>query len=250
MLLRIEDIKEIKKVSKGYEIVFNDGNYIWLTKRRTIIALLMLIKYEVSSEADLARGSLRLQEVQQILAGRYDPTWINKEGYGDANKPFSELWNEEGFTWIQQHQQSGRGSKQYKLEPSDHYRFFTEVRKAFRKSLSISEQTILLQEQKMFCNLCGSRLSDHKSVYKDGRIFFRDRVRQTFDHRVPVEKGGDSTPENFQALCFACNKSKWQICNICDLPNCSENCALAFPENSNIVAPTGEDITDRLNRGK
>lgn len=46
-MLRIEDIVEIRKATvydRGYEIVFPDNKIIWLTKRRTIAGLLLLIK--------------------------------------------------------------------------------------------------------------------------------------------------------------------------------------------------------------
>ena len=48
-MIRIEDIIEIRKAvvyDRGYEIVFPNNKIIWLTKRRTIAGLLLLIKYE------------------------------------------------------------------------------------------------------------------------------------------------------------------------------------------------------------
>ena len=101
-MLKIEDIVEIRSAKvydKGYEIVFPDNRIIWLIKRRTIAGLLLLIKYETCSEEDLVGANNRLQEVKKILAGKYNPSWI-KDRYGDANKPFSELWTEEGFSCI------------------------------------------------------------------------------------------------------------------------------------------------------
>lgn len=245
--LSIIDIAEIRKrkSGKGYEIVFQDGRVIWLTKRRTIIALLMLIEYGISSEADLARGSSRLAEVKRILKGRYEEGWI-RDGYADANKPFSELWNEEGFTWIHPAQEKILGSQQYVLRPEDHDRLFENVRKAFRVSLSPEDQRKVIAGQRGLCNFCGSRLRVKGQIRKT--TFAKDRVRTVFDHRVPVEKRGRSVIENYQALCFYCNKSKWQICNICGLPNCDENCALAYPERSRIISPTQEDISDRMKR--
>lgn len=64
-MLQIEDIIEIRKAEiydRGYEIVFPNNKIIWLTKRRTIAGLLLLIKYEICSEEDLvgANGRLRV----------------------------------------------------------------------------------------------------------------------------------------------------------------------------------------------
>ena len=54
-MLHLEDIIEIRKSSNrsGYEIVFPENRIIWVTKRRTLAGLLLLIKYEYCSEADL-----------------------------------------------------------------------------------------------------------------------------------------------------------------------------------------------------
>ncbi len=245
--LSIRDIEEIrqKRNGKGYEIVFQDGRIIWLTKRRTIAALLMLIEYGVSSEADLARGSEHLAEIKRMLTGRYEEEWI-RDGYADANKPFSELWNEEGFTWIHPAQEKLQGNQQYVLRPEDHDRLFEDVKKAFRLSLSSENQKKIIAKQRDLCNLCGSKLRARKQIEKT--TFAKDRVRMVFDHRTPVERGGKSTLVNYQALCFYCNKSKWQICNICDLPDCDADCSLAYPERSTVISPTQENISDRMKR--
>jgi len=68
-VLNLEDIIEIRKATErsGYEIVFPDNKIIWLIKRRTIIGLLLLLKYEYCSEADLVRANDRLQSIKEIL---------------------------------------------------------------------------------------------------------------------------------------------------------------------------------------
>ncbi len=249
-MLKIENIEVIKKRPRsshepGYEIVFNDGRSIWITKGRTIIALLILIKYGEGSESDLAKGSEKIPEIKKILQGKY-PEKLIKDYYSDANKPFSELWNEEGFVWIKNPiGQRRERSQSYVLLREDHEKLFAKVTKAHRKGLSTIEIVNLIQRLPGSCNLCGSR------VVVDPQLpphpFSRDRLKRRIDHRIPVEKGGSSDDTaNFQVLCFYCNKSKWQVCNICPLPNCSQTCVLAFPERSHIVAPTGEDISDRI----
>ncbi|QRG67716.1 HNH endonuclease [Brevibacillus choshinensis] len=246
-MLRVEDIIEIREKDddRGFEIVFDDGRIIWLTKRRTIISLLMLIKYGASSEADLARGSIRIQEVKSILANKCPEEWI-LDGYADANKPFSELWNEEGFSWIHPAEEKLKGNQQYVLKVDDHEKLFTAVKKAFRTAPKKQEKEEISKRQEGLCNFCGSRLLEKKSITIS--TFAKDRVRQVFDHRIPVEKGGDSNLDNYQALCFSCNKYKWQICNLCHLETCDPNCALVKPESHTVISPTNEDISDRLYR--
>lgn len=245
-MLSIEDIKEIQKKSDevGYNIVFTDGRAIWVTKARAIVALLLLIKYGEGSESDLANGSQKIPEIKKILEGKY-PTGLIRDFYSDANKPFSELWNEEGFSWIKSSTgQRKNRSQSYILLTEDHEKLFTKVKKAFRKTLTDSQVEGITQRLPNRCNLCGAKVLVKARLLAN--LFSRDRLRRCLDHRIPIEKGGSSSPDNFQILCFYCNKSKWQICDICPLPDCSPICALSFPERSSIVAPTNEDISDRL----
>lgn len=244
-MLKIEDIIEVIKCSdkKGYEIVFPNNQVIWTVKRRTIVGLLLLIKYEYCSEADLAGANDRLQNIKSILSEKIDPSWV-QDRYGDANKPFSELWTEEGFSCI--HAEVMKGNRQYVLHPSDHKLLFNNNRKASRTQLSTQEKINILNKQKDLCNICGSRLevNNHSAIH----VFAKDRTKLEFDHRIPVDKGGKTTLNNIQALCHYCNKCKRQMCFICDLQECSESCALVNPEKNSVVLATGEDISGRITR--
>ncbi|MBP8083120.1 MAG: HNH endonuclease [Spirochaetes bacterium] len=64
------------------------------------------------------------------------------------------------------------------------------------------------------CPLCGRK--------------FNATIKTAFDHRVPLIKGGNGTPENYQVICFECNNQKRSQCRHCEL-NCND-CFLAFPE--------------------
>jgi hypothetical protein len=167
--------------------------------------------------------------------------------YGDANKPFSELWNEEGFYFITNPVGQRRGrSQMYVLREEDHEKLFkiSVNKKASRRQPSREEKLKICALQESRCNICGSSVRSRRI---SDRAFCKDRRRGVFDHRKPVEMGDNSEFENYQLLCFYCNKSKWQICNICESPNC-EKCVLAYPEKSSIIVPTNEDISDMLNR--
>lgn len=244
--IRIENIVSIEKNEggRGYVILFQDGGKIFLTKRRTIPALLILLRYGDGCEADLQKGSERLPKIKRILQGKMPENWI-QDAYADANKPFSELWNEEGIVWITNTPGDRRlGSQRYVLNPEDHNKFFTlSLQKANRRSLTPIEKEEIRKKQHFGCNICKSQVYPRSKVKK--HTFSRDRVREVFDHRIPVEKGGSSESENFQALCFYCNKSKWQICTICLSDTC-EQCALAYPERNKVITPTQEDIGDRM----
>ncbi|OHB41395.1 MAG: hypothetical protein A2Y11_03485 [Planctomycetes bacterium GWC2_39_26] len=247
--MKLSDIKEIKKnpMGKGYLIIFNDGRSVLMHKRRTIPALLTLIRHGEGCENDLTNTTTNLKEIKKELEGKI-PSNLIQDSYSDANKPFSELWNEEGFTFIENPVGEKRqGSQKYILEEKDHEKLFIAHKKAERKLPPQNATGEILVKQKGKCNLCGALLRQRKDI--KSKTYAKDRVRLVWDHRVPVEKGGNSGGNNFQALCFYCNKCKWQICNFCkDGPENCLNCVLAHPESTVIIYPTKEDIADRLNR--
>ena len=111
------------------------------------------------------------------------------------------------------------------------------------KKIDKQEQVLRLKQNGR-CNICGSKIVPKSKLNKT--TFSKDRRREVFDHRLPVEHGGESNLNNYQVLCFYCNKSKWQICNICDINGCHTNCVLRNPESNKIISPTGENISDLL----
>lgn len=244
-MLQIEDIIEIRKATihdRGYEIVFGNNKVIWLTKRRTIAGLLLLIKYGTASEADLVGANNRLQEIKKLLNGKINPSWI-QDRYGDANKPFSELWTEEGFSVV--YAEGLQGNRQYVLKKEDHDKLFNPNAKASRLQLGATDKTSVLLAQKNKCNFCGSNLLKKSEISK--HTFAKDRVTLEFDHKIPIDRGGENTISNYQALCHYCNKCKRQMCFICD-QECSDECALVDPSKSFVVLATGENISDRFSR--
>lgn len=242
-MIKLEDIKIIRKAqqhNKGYEIVFSNNRIIWLIKRRTIIALLLLIKYQVCSEKDLTAANNRLIEIKKIIDGKYKAEWI-LNSYSDANKPFSELWTEEGFSCI--YSAGLKGNQQYVLNPEDHELLFNTRLKSNRAKLSSNAQKKILEKQHYKCNICGSQLKVLKDINR--YTFAKDRVKQEFDHKIPIDKGGTNNLDNYQALCHYCNKCKRQICFICNI-TCSDKYALVNPTMSKIILATGENIEDRM----
>ncbi|MBC5998157.1 HNH endonuclease [Romboutsia ilealis] len=242
-MLKIEDIIEIRKCTekKGYEIEFPDNNIIWMRKKRTIVGLLLLIKYGICSEEDLAGQNTRLQELKSILSDKA-PKDLIKDRYGDANKPFSELWSEEGFSFIRA--EGMKGNRQYVLDAKDHELLFLNVEKSERIQLSKKNKEAILNRQNSKCNICGSNLKLNSEI--NNHTFAKDRVKTEYDHRIPIDKGGKNSLDNFQALCHYCNKCKRQMCYICPHEKCNSDCALVSPETNSIVKATNEDISDRM----
>ena len=206
--------------------------------------MLTLIKYGEGCENDLTKLTTNLLELKQVLKGKM-PDDLILDSYSDANKPFSELWNEEGFTFIKNPiGEKRQGSQKYVLDPKDHFRLFTVLKKAERKPPNAQERETILKIQDSRCNFCNSKIFPSSQVGKN--TFAKDRVRLVWDHRIPIEKSGRSCLDNYQGLCFSCNKYKWMICNICELSgNECVKCTLAFPEKFSKILPTGEDISDR-----
>lgn len=247
-MLKLENIKSIckSKEQKGYFITFNDDQFIHLSKKRTIIALLVLIKNGVGSESDLSKGNTTINEIRAILGDTIEENLI-QDFYGDANKPYSELWNEEGFTFIDNLKGGKIGkSQQYVLKKENHHKLLTLSQKAYRKAPTNTEKEQIRNQQKGRCNFCGSKIRTKDKLLEN--TYAKDRRREVFDHRIPVEKGGKSEFGNYQGLCFYCNKSKWQLCNICTIEGCDKKCALCHPEKSKIISPTNENIEDMLLR--
>lgn len=74
-MLRVEDIIIVRKAEarNGYEIVFPDNKIIWVVKRRCLAGILLLIKYEYCSEADLVGANNRLTTIKRLLNGKNQP---------------------------------------------------------------------------------------------------------------------------------------------------------------------------------
>jgi hypothetical protein len=244
--VRVTDIVEIKQIPRdGYVISFRDGRTIRMSKARAIVALLVLLQNGEARERDLTEGSESLAALRKTLKGKI-PEKLIREFYRDANKPFSELWNEEGFAFMRPPTaKRAKRSQVYTLLESDHELLFLPVEKAVRKAPSKSTIANISQRKDGHCNLCAAILVEQDDVL--AKAFCRDRQTRCYDHRMPVQQhpGAGSDSDNYQMLCFYCNKSKWQICHTCVDSQCI-NCALAFPEISTIVFPTGEDISDRM----
>lgn len=83
-----------------------------------------------------------------------------------------------------------------------------------RTYLNASEKKALFDSADKCCAICGCDFSKENP--------------HSFDHRVPLLRGGIGARENFQLVCYDCNNQKRVQCKGCEL-DC-QKCFLAFPE--------------------
>ena len=97
----------------------------------------------------------------------------------------------------------------------------------------------LIERDGFVCNITGIPL-----LPKPPKSTFVKHLRmKSIDHRRPKLKRGKTELVNLQLLADYINERKKQICSICEKAKCEE-CVLAFPEKSDIVYPTKENISD------
>ena len=99
----------------------------------------------------------------------------------------------------------------------------------------------LIEKYGFKCNITGIHLLKDPPKHT-----FAERLRvKAIDHRRPKLKQGKTEFDNLQILSHYVNERKKQICSICTEPKC-EKCALAYPENTTIVYPTGDEISELM----
>ena len=89
---------------------------------------------------------------------------------------------------------------------------------------------------------------DISKLEKNKTNFMSKMLEIVFDHRVPLFKGGsdDNTNlDNWQVLSWYVNNEKNKVCKNCYENNC-DDCALAYPENSEKIKPTNQNLKDLL----
>jgi hypothetical protein len=121
--------------------------------------------------------------------------------------------------------------------------FIQLSRRNAREALSPRNRKMIYEKFKGRCNITGIRVYDRIK----GPRFFKGLMLASYDHRRPLSKGGSNELSNWQLLSRLANDEKNKICNICDGTNC-EQCALAYPENFNIIQANNQDINELFPR--
>jgi len=104
----------------------------------------------------------------------------------------------------------------------------------------------LIKRSDSCCAITGYKLLKADKLKKAKISFLSKMLELVFDHRVPIFKGGsdDNTKiDNWQILSWYANNEKNKVCKNCYEKNC-DNCALAYPEKSNTIKPTGQSLKD------
>ena len=202
LIVSLDEIYSITKSkdSPGFQIRFKDGKSIHLTKRRTIIALLVLIHKGTGTQADLAQGNTTIPEIRKILGDKLPVDYVS-DFYSDANKPFSELWNEEGFSFITNVTLGKvQRSKGYLLNKDDHIHLFSNHHKALRKAPSNEQSLELIKKQQSRCNFCGSKLLTHAEIKPN--TFARDHVSDLPPITLPPDSEKSPVKNHLNCLSF------------------------------------------------
>ncbi len=196
--MKLENIKRIEKIDNRYHIIFNDDNVIVLHNRRTILPLLFLIKYGESSNQDLS--SNRYNEIVKALNNKCDDN-ILKNDYKDIIKPYSDLINEEGFSFIKRDKRGKRSY--YILSKKDHPLLLSKDPNA---SFNMSKDSFdaLYSSNNGLCYMCDNHISKNEAF---------------LDYIIPLFRGGNDNIDNIQILCKTCMDNKKKVCK-----NCIELC--------------------------
>lgn len=99
-----------------------------------------------------------------------------------------------------------------------------------RQYPSAQQKKAIWERDQGRCQICGA--SDENMQY---------------DHKIPLERQGETTTENLQLLCRACNIDKRGACKRCRLTSC-EACPYAYPEHvhSRLMIHLDDPTTEQL----
>ena len=208
-MFKIEDIVEIRKlddVKARYrnEIEFKDGSIIRIKRRRCVLPILLLIKYQKTSNHDYENQ--RHIEIEELVRGKYTYEGYFRVDYKSNEESFRYLYNSEGFDFIQFHKVGS--VNYYILAPEDHWKLLLD-REVTEYRLRNYEKEYVFDKQGFLCNMCGKIMS-----YREA----------TIDYIIPPARGGEECAENTELLCLECFKKKRKICKncieICDKSTC------------------------------
>ena len=172
--------------------------------------------------------------------------------YDDPNKAVNEFMNDKGFiSFVQQKKISSKNGlvDSYKLDFKKLTQFLDSggvIHEIFRRQPSKKVKDILSKETGNICQITGFKLLAKTRLKESSSDFLIKLTSINYDHKVPLFKGGDDSPDspkNWMTISEYANREKNKICKTCDYANCNE-CALAFPENTSTIKPSGQNLKD------
>lgn len=173
--------------------------------------------------------------------------------YKDSNKAINEFIIQEGFQdFVLKEKKNASNDEKvdyFKLDLNkicSHLDRKGEFGKKVRKQPNNKIVKELIKRSGSCCAITGYKLLKAGKLKEEKISFLSKMLELVFDHRVPIFKGGsdDNTKiDNWQILSWYANNEKNKVCKNCYEKNC-DNCALAYPEKSNIIKPTEQSLKD------
>jgi len=169
----------------------------------------------------------------------------------DPNRALSDLRNDDGFAYFIESRKNAKRNMEIRLDIEE---LFDIHKDQFGETITLSvgmrqspSTTLKQQLQVKFknrCNITGYKLHEHL----DKGVFLKNLQLVSYDHRVPLSKDqtrDQNKIENWQILSELVNREKNKLCNSCSVADC-DSCALAYPEESNIIIANNQDISSLM----
>lgn len=210
-------------------------------------------QFEITFKGKTLKFQLKIKRsftVMKALLESY-PDYLNIHDLdnilSDPNRAHSDLKSENGFSNFLIEKRDKKRVNNIKLDIEkifqhwDHKRsdeFLKFSPAYYRSSLNKDQKNELYEKFKGKCNITGIKV--HKKL--KGNFFCSQLLTASYDHRIPVSRGGSNEFENWQLISVYMNREKNKICNSCTKISCNI-CALAFPEKYNVIQANSQDIS-------
>ena len=166
--------------------------------------------------------------------------------YADPNRAYNDLKNDEGYQSFLTEARNTKNTMTVKLQVEKLCKHCNPNGEPVYLGVADQRETLAPEDQKKIvdnfgglCNITKIKLYDKGEF--DHRTFAKSLMVVNYDHRRPKFKGGNNSLENYQIISEFVNREKNKICKICHDAKC-ESCALAYPEKTSIIHPTGQNI--------
>lgn len=157
--------------------------------------------------------SLTNKAKKKILVELWPQKWVKSSRLLELtnqkyfDRRIRELRDELGFQ-IESRYVDGEAA--YRLVSHD-YQFLKR-----RQYPTQKQKELLIKKYGFKCNICGL-------------VSEKGKNDLNYDHRIPLNRGGEAEIDNLQLLCTRCNNMKRRECQACTKKSCNE-CQYAFPE--------------------
>lgn len=223
-------------ISYSYKIINNKEKKVEITysKKRLLFQLRVKRAFTVLIELLKAYpGYINIHSLDKTL--------------NDPNRAHSSLRNENGFAEYLIEKRGDQRVNYIKIDIDKLFNNYYGKRIIgcitlsvldLRKVLSDEVKDRIFKKHKGKCNI--TNISLYQNLPQ--AHFFKSGLLATYDHRIPISKGGKDIESNLQLLSVLANNEKNKICNKCVSGKCNK-CALAFPERFDLILMNGQNIS-------